>query len=86
MQAPRKPFRTYSADEMLQIIDFLIAEHAVTDVDALGMTRLALILKRFESTPYDDVIANAPQCYRDIEGMENALPAKPSAAVPSKRL
>ena len=83
MHAPSKPFRTYSADEMMQIIDFLVANHELSDADALGMTRLALILKRFESMPYDDIAAIAPQSYREIRSMEASLPEKPATDTPS---
>ena len=65
--------RTYAADEILQIIDLLLAGGEIPQPDAAAMTRLVLLLKLLESIPVDGPPPSIQTAYRGITRFQEAL-------------
>jgi hypothetical protein len=65
--------RTFSTDEMLQVIDYLTAQAELSADDGAAMTRLVLIFKRFERDPDAQILREAKQIYRDILEVEKRV-------------
>ena len=61
------PIRTYTANEVYEIVELLRDSHEVSAEHLSGMERLAEILKYFETKTDEDIETEICEIYRSIQ-------------------